>query len=228
MDGTQNRFRTLVLRILANFCNSPLRRGTDYLFDSASFDRVTERDAQWFVRAIDGGILSEVDGDFLAKQSSAKERIFWHGLKSVTPRRLTLSIEAIIGIGAIGRLQYEHGWPTELLGLQPKKWAFDLATRERDGGAPVIVGEVKINPAEVDRMCDYFGRKLGDNPSLAKGGNVNWNRKIDWLESQDAKVVWAIGPNGHDRIYRICKNVKTGALLLQPGAREDLDYRSNR
>jgi hypothetical protein len=189
---------------------------------------VTDRDAEWFVRAIDGGIFSEVHGDFLAPRSSAKERIFWHGLKSETPRRLTLSIEAIIGIGAIGRLQHEHGWPPELLGLQPKTWAFDLATYERDSDAPVIVGEVKTNPAEVDKMCDHFKRTFGGDGSLVEGGKDNWNRKIAWLRSQDARVVWAIGPNGHDRIYRIRKDVDTGRHLLLSGSREDLDYQAHR
>lgn len=121
MDGSQDRFRALVSKMLANFCNAPSRRHTDYLLDLTPFDRVTDRDAQWFAPAIEGGIVSEIDGDFRAPRSSTMERIFWNGLKSEISRRLTVSIEAINRIGAIGRLQQEHGWPTALLGLRPKK-----------------------------------------------------------------------------------------------------------
>lgn len=224
MDEWREKFRALVAeQIWLRFCNAPSRRQVKRQLVEASLEKVTDRDAEWFVRTFDSGILCEVDGDFHAPQKSAKERIFWHGPKVDMPQDVTLSIEGIVGIGAIGRLHQEHGWPPEFLGLQPKPWAFDLVAYG-DNKAPILVGEVKTDPKEIDAMGDYFECKFGGDESLLKASKKNWNKKIKWLHTQDTQVVWALAPDGHERIYKIDKDAKTGRRRLRPGRRGDLDY----
>lgn len=229
MDGTvKARFRELVATSLfKKFVDAPLRRDTNYRLNLASLDRVTDADAYWFVRTVEAGLLTEVNGDFLAPRSAAKERIFWHGPKGENPRSLSVVVEPIIGIGAIGRLHMDHGWPVELLGLQPTTWAFDLAAYSYTSEAPRVVGEVKAKPAEIDSMCKHFEQAFGQVTGPSSSGKENWNRKVAWLQGSDASVVWAIGPGRYERIYRITSEPKFGRLFLTSGSRKNLDYRTH-
>lgn len=224
MEVAKEKLRRLISdKLFWNFRNAASRRHIDYRLDLGLLDLVTDQDAEWFIRTYESGILTEVDGDFLAPRSSDEERIFWHGPKSNTPRRLRLAIEAIIGIGAVGRLYIQHGWPRELLALQPKDWKFDLATYGPFSDGPIIVGEVKTRTSEIYKMCEHFEKIFGQSRALS-GGKENWNRKIEWLLKHEASVLWAIGPGGYQRIYRVQKEAVTGSRKLSSCTQEELDY----
>lgn len=221
------RFRDLVTtRLLNAFVDAPARRAVDYQLDLTSLERVSEHDAEWFVRTIEAGLVTMADGDVMAPRSTAKERIFWHGPKAEIPRRLSVVIEPIIGIGAIGRLHIDHGWPVDLLGLQPATWAFDFAAYGNVGETPVIVGEVKSKRAEIDAMCAHFEQSFDAAGRQTSTAKENWEKKISWFQGSGAQIIWALGPDGYERIYQLSTELKTGKKHLVRRNSDILDYQN--
>lgn len=89
MEAAKEKLRSLISNeLFRNFLNAPSRRHIDYHLDLGSLHLVSDEDAEWFIRTYESGILTEVDGDFLAPRSSDEERIFSHGLLSETRQRL--------------------------------------------------------------------------------------------------------------------------------------------
>jgi len=140
--------------IYPSYKMAPNRRGAVYRLDLANLKMLSNFDAEWFLRAVEGNLFTEIHGEFTMARNSARESIFWSGLKSEVPQSKGIAVEPIVTMGAIARLHFEHGWPLDCLGTQPTKWKFDLAAYNTDGEA--ILCEVKRRPRDVERMCAFL------------------------------------------------------------------------
>lgn len=147
---------------LAAYCKDDKRNYDPLGFNKASIT-VAEVDAKDCMLAIDHGIVFDTRGGrYRASKSAAHEVLFWEGHKTKSPRSITLWLEPVITFAALARLHLVHGWPKEVLGMQPKGWAFDLAAYGPSTDQPVrILGEVKKSSAELNRLRDEL-LKLSD------------------------------------------------------------------
>ena len=108
-------------------------------YDIAGFrpdaKRVSDFDAEGFLRALDHNVVTmDSGGRFRMPRSAVDEVIFYEHPPKTVPRPITLWIEPIITIGAVARLYLDYGWPRECLGMQSVKWEFDVTAFEP--GAP--------------------------------------------------------------------------------------------
>lgn len=119
-------------------------------------DKIEEPDAYDFMDAVDHGLVTYEKGAFVAACSRLKEYMFWEGLRTGVPRRLTLWLEPIITIAGLRRLQRDFGWPPDRLGMQSSTWAFDFVGYAADQETEVIVCEVKRTKREVDSLLELM------------------------------------------------------------------------
>jgi hypothetical protein len=98
-----SRFKQFVLQeCLPEYCHDPDRGYALEGFDPASI-QVTELDAADFLLSLDKGVVKRrARMTFMAHRSGATEVIFWEGHKKFVPRRITLWLEPVIAIGALG------------------------------------------------------------------------------------------------------------------------------
>ena len=209
------RFRTrLVQEWLTPFCRS--RRLDENGFVWSSLDRLTAIDAADFMHAIDRGLVTHLNGSFMAPRSKAKEQLFWEGARNTSPRRLTLWLEPVITIAALGRLHREHGWPANRLGLQSATWAFDLVGYQGDLAREQVVCEVKKSDAEVRKLMGFMTENANTATDMAtrlKGAELNAFRKVLALRQSDCLVFWALGPGGAGSVFNVIRS-STGVHLL--------------
>ncbi len=157
--------------------------------------------------------------------------IFWQGLKSVSPRPMTLWVEPVITIGAAGRLHGEFDWPQDLIGLQSKKkWAFDLVAYNR-AQAPVVVCEVKKTNCEIDDLLEamslYVSKApLSEEPMQSKLRNAY--RKVVGLRRMKPELFWALGPDNYGKLFRFVPGANTYAARLEEVGEDALKYRTVR
>lgn len=200
-------FKARIAReFLEPFCNSPHRNLSAEGFVAASIDKLDPRDAADFLAAVDEKLVSHADGFFTAPCSRAKEQIFWTGLKSVSPTRLTLWLEPIITMAGLMRLHRDHGWPASLLGMQSRTWAFDLVGYAENREHEVLACEIKKTIREVDMLIDFM-RTQGNEPfevlSSMKGSERNAFKKVLALRETRASRFWALGPGGYGRVFDV-------------------------
>ncbi|MCW3784197.1 hypothetical protein [Defluviimonas salinarum] len=206
------------------------RDPADYFLDTRNIARIPECDIAWLFRTLELGVLQELpDGDFLTPRRGAKESLYWHGSSSQRPTPVSVPIEVVISLGAIGRLIDEFGWPPDCLGSQNGKWGFDVTGYAQGSDRILLQCEVKTRPGEIDRMCAYVVARLHglDTTGLATASQrANWDKKIDELLAKPPKVLWALGPGGYGRVYRVTES-QAGDLRLLPGQTADLGYPAN-
>lgn len=200
--------RLLYERLLPEFCNDPTRRHPLAAFRPASI-RVSNRDAVDFVRAWDAGLVEHQGrGMYRAPRSAASEQFFWHGPKRDEGRTLTLWLEPIITVAALGRLHLDFGWPRELLGMQSRDYAFDILAWDAAAAREHIAGEVKKTETEVNQLISFMqefgasGNPTMDASSL-KGKALNAYRKVQALSARRVPLFWAVGPNGMNRLFAV-------------------------
>jgi hypothetical protein len=137
---------------LPTFCNDAVRQYGTEGFKPSSLIRIAAADARDFMRAVDGELFVDRGGGrYHPPRAGPLEQIFWEGLKSKTPRPVSLWHEPIIAGAALARLHFDYGWPRELLGTQSRKLyefdilAADARSSDGDGGysRELVVGEVK-------------------------------------------------------------------------------------
>jgi hypothetical protein len=203
MDAALQAFRArLYDEWLPAFCKE---RGLPVCgFDDTSI-KLSAFDANNFIRAVGSAAGRDRGGGrYLCPRSTAFEQLFWEGERSVHPRRLTLWLEPVITIATIGRLHLDFGWTPEHLCMQPKTWAFDFAVYEpSDASTEYIVGEVKKNRRELDRMIELmqgYGR-VGVVEEPAGGAKRNAWRKWRALRDRRAPLFWAVGPDDYTRLF---------------------------
>ena len=141
-----------------------------------------------------------------------------------------MSVEPIITVAAVTRLQKEFGWRGLNLGLETQKkgngrnFAFDAV-----GYGPSIpddeylLCEVKKTKAELGRLDRLLKKFLGEgrnNEAGLKRDEVNAFRKLDHIRKSGAVILWLVGPEGCERICRIDRSSKS--LRLLPSNIDDL------
>ncbi len=192
---------------LPAFCNDQRRKDSIYSFSAESI-KVSEFDVMNFMRALDHELVKDRGGGrYRCARSYAHEQIFTNGLKSKTPRSLTLWIEPVITIGTIARLGLDYGWPSEQLGMQSKDWAFDFAVYELGSSEKeYIAGEVKKTPQELDQMIENlqdFGRRGLIQCDFDDPKQINSFKKWIALRTRQAPLFWAVGPNDYTKLFAV-------------------------
>lgn len=186
-------------------------------FKTQSIAKLSPKDANNFMRAVDGGLVTHRDGTFNAACSKAKEQIFWTGLRSISPRPLTLWLEPIITIGGLARLHEDFGWSADRLGLQSSTWAFDLVGYAGDGKTELLVCEVKKTEREINKLTELMTKHLAtpaEALSELKGSERNAFKKVLSLRNSGSQVFWALGPEHHGFVFRIRRD-HAGSIGLE-------------
>lgn len=211
-------FRSAVLeRWLPAYCHDPKRQYEIAGFRESSM-RVTSVDAKDCLRAISGDLVSDGGGGrYRARKSTAFESLFWEGSKTKVPRRITLWLEPVISFASLARLHFDHGWPIELLGTQPKSWAFDIAAH-----CPVqtsnyrILGEVKKSVREAEALIDDLARMSTGEEAIA----VRANSRKKWIGLLASKplIVWIVGPSEFSKVFAMTYPSPDSARLVEAAA----------
>jgi len=189
---------------LPTFCNDPSRAwGTGGFKED--WHRISEVDAADFLRGIDSCLLEHKGrGLYRASRGSASEQFFWSGSKKKIPRPVTLWAEPIITVAVLARLHFDLGWPKELLGTQPKGWAFDLATYlSSNSDKEHIACEIKKSSGEIDVLLEILDRFASNDRREPFRKELNAFRKLQALKSRQIPLFWAVGPGGLNCAFRI-------------------------
>lgn len=193
-------------------------------FDDRGVAYLSANDARDFMQSIDCGLVVHQIGFFSAPLSKGREQIFWPGAKASVPRRVTLWLEPIITIGALGRLQRDYQWSADLLGMQSKTWAFDLvAYNPADPESEHLVCEVKKSRREIDSLISLM-RKHWDSPAVIehtlKGAERNAFKKVLALRTSTSEVFWALGPDRYGFVFKIRRGPNKSMELLHSNESE--------
>lgn len=185
--------------------NRTLRNSPEESFQPESLSRLTDFDADWFLTAVDSGVVVHEAGFFRAPQSKATEQLFSSGSKDRVPRPLTLWIEPIITIGAVARLRQEFLWPTQCLGMQSSGLAFDIVGYSNDLQKERLVAEVKKTSYELQLLINLMSEYAGDAELVEPTGKTEKNayRKVKSIRSKLPDVFWALGPQGEGQVFRV-------------------------
>ena len=192
---------------LPHFCEDENRKYSAAGFKADSL-KVTEYDANNFIRALDSGLVHDSGGGrYRCTRSSAFEQIFWEGLKSLKPRPITLWVEPVITIGTIARLGIDHEWPADFLCMQSKDWAFDFVVyKSVSSENEYIAGEVKKTRIELDNLIDdliefgQFGLMKCHSEHPKK---INSFKKWLALLRCKAPLFWAVGPDDYTHLFSV-------------------------
>lgn len=212
---------------LPEFCNAPHRNYSIDGFKADSIAKLSEFDATWFLKAIEIGLVAELNGCFTAPQSKAKEQIFWEGRKVIKPRPITLWIEPIITIGALARLYEEFEWPVDNLGAQSKTWAFDLVCYDNTISNEYIVCEVKKHPKEIMDLLKFMNIYCSKDPEIQEPTNSkerNAYRKVQGIRRTWPSIFWALGPKNESHVFHIRRDGKTQRFYLDIADESALIY----
>jgi len=220
-------FRLRVIeRLLPEFCRHYNCATTG--FREETLERIGEVDAHWFLQALESGAVQRRDGAFFeAIKSKAKEMIFWHGAKLVSPRPITLWAEPVITIAAAGRLHGGFGWPKDRIGLQSKRnWAFDLVGYRADDSTPLVC-EVKKSRAEIDALDAAIHTFLSRPPGTVEpkhSGLRNAYRKVKALRLMRPRVLWLQGPENYHKVYKVNWESSGSSAALEPRSMLALEF----
>lgn len=185
---------------LPKYCADPKRQYSPdgFKIESIKVDSIDARDC---MRAIDAGVVRDVGRScYLAFRGEFPEPLFWEGSRKKIPRTITLWLEPVITFAALGRLHFEYSWPLELLGNQPKGWAFDLAAHNpADPKQYRILGEVKKTSKEAESLLADLKQACYEQSasSIPKNSANKW----DSLLQTKPPILWIIGPGGYSRVF---------------------------
>ena len=214
---------------LPSFCNASHRNYSSEGFKKETIARLDEFDASWFLQAINDGLVSELDGFFIAPKSKAKEQIFWQGSKAKSPRPITLWVEPIITMGALARLHEEFGWPIKNLGMQSKTWAFDLVGYKTNSNQEILACEVKKHNKEILSLLNFMQFYSSKEPIDTEPDNSverNAYRKVKGIRESWPSVFWALGPDGQGQVFLIQRISGGQTFDLRPTDFQALNYKN--
>lgn len=192
---------------LPSYCKDS-NRGYSVAGYKANSNKITAQDANDFLRALDNGVVVDSGGGrYRAPQSKANEVIFWEGLKTKTPRPITLWMEPVITIASVARLHLDYGWPMHCLGMQSAKWEFDLtAFLPQNLKTEYIAGEVKKTVKELDVLLESLHSLCREEEVDAKilvPTCANAYKKFLGLLRSRAPLFWAIGPGHVSHLFEV-------------------------
>jgi hypothetical protein len=194
------------------FCHDARRRYPLEGFRETSIV-VSVEDAHDCMYAIDRGLVVDHGGGrYWAARRTAFEQLFWTGLRTVVPRPVTLWVEPVITFAALARLHRDYGWPSELLGTQPKSWSFDLAAHmPTDPSCYRVLGEVKKTVREAEALiADLRTLSRGEGGS---GTRINSRKKWSGLLAAKPSILWIVGPGGYSKVFSVAYKASAEATL---------------
>ncbi|KGK42813.1 hypothetical protein LH51_04300 [Nitrincola sp. A-D6] len=163
-----NNFRErLLAEWLEPFCERHGYATTGFIWESV--DKLDPADAKDFLAAVDEGLVVHDSGVFRAPCSKATEQIFWQGLKTTSPRKITLWIEPVITMAGLFRLHSKYGWPRSQLGMQSKTWAFDVVAYAQDQDQELLACEVKKSWREIEKLISLMSIHKASPPERIAG-----------------------------------------------------------
>jgi hypothetical protein len=192
----------LQLEWLPTYCGDAAR-GYDPSGFRPSPVEVAEQDAADFLYAVDRKLVTDTGGGrYRAPRSAAIEVLFWEGSKSAVPRPITLWLEPVITIAAIGRLHRIYRCPPGLLGMQSKRWGFDLvAYLTPEDEHPYILGEVKKSSREALRLRDDLIALSNDlsDPNPIQNSRKKWSE----VQADPPAYIWIVGPDALEFVFAV-------------------------
>lgn len=219
--------RRLIQEWLPTYCSDPFRN-YDVRGFSGGMRSLSACDAADFTYSLDKGLVKDMGGGrYRAPRSMAVEVLFWEGLKAVSPRPITLWLEPVITIAALGRLHRDYGWPAAYLGLQSADWAFDLVAYADQASAAVKVAcEIKKTSRELMHMIrclHHFAVEPKAVSKCEKGPDLNAARKWTALAAARPRLFWAVGPAAESALFSVTYD-KTGPRRFEPVSLEALHF----
>lgn len=212
-DNIQAEFNKKMLGDLWHEYKTAYGYGNDVIAPEEK--QVSEFDMSWFLKALKLGIVQPktkiVRSSDKCRYSTLRNKgsvaYFGHKKKDHNPRKLYVSLEPIIIVGAIARLHCDYNWHTTQLALESERWAFDAVAYEgQDRGNEYLLCEVKKTKVEIDKLCElmqaYLQSGRVDDAELM-GKEKNAFRKVIALRKSPAKVLWAVGPDKYEKIFKI-------------------------
>ncbi len=226
MTRSLERFKSLILdELLPEFCDDASRSYGRDGFNENSI-QISERDASDFLRAFDANLIVHHErGLYGASRSQIWEQFFWEGLKSKTPRPVTLWIEPIITVAVLARLHFDFKWPKDLIGTQSKDWAFDAVAFLPGNNNEHIACEVKKTVSELDRMIELMMKYAADtsiDPATMTKTQRNAYNKVSGLKTRHAPIFWAVGPDMASHVFRV--SYENGGVAFESATPEVLHY----
>lgn len=158
------------------------------------------------MRAWELGLIEHQGGGlYRSAQSRAGEQFFSEGHKSSQERRFSLWLEPVITFAGLARLNFDFGWPKEMIGTQSVDWALDLVAFLPDQQNEFIAGEVKKTRIEIENMIDFM-ENFGHDPALTEPDRNfpkarNAYKKVAALRARNAPIFWALGPDRFSKVY---------------------------
>lgn len=188
--------------------------------------KVTEYDAEQFLRCWRGGLLEHLEGGiYRYRESGTRDQFFWSGSSKDQTRSFTLWMEPVIAAGSIAQLHFDFGWPLNRIGSQSSDNAFDFVAYQQESEAEEIAGEVKKTERELEDLIDLM-KNFGGKPDAPepKGGRLakerNAYKKVVGLRARKAPFFWAVGPGGYRRTFRVEYGPEARLILLETEERE--------
>lgn len=137
-------------------------------------------------------------------------------------------METVLTVAAGARLHFEHGWPIELLAMQPHKdYAFDLASFMPPNLADeYIAAEIKPTVREFAALSSNLRRCClddHDDDCVTKKPRRNAHRKWSALRARKPPLLWLVGPSPHSEVYRLLHR-PDGVIEMEPVDNSALDF----
>ena len=211
---------------------------SDYGYEAGGYitptPGVAESDAEWFLRALDEGVVELLPKARLKLPgSSVKAMIFWQHSAAASPRRISLHLEGILSAGMAARLHLNFGWPVEQLAFEyppgarlPGRRAFDVGALD-GAGSLVLAGEAKKSAHELDHVLAVMrdcGSKGVHEHQPAENAVINGHRKWQGLVRCRPAVFFTFGPNEDWSIFQVAY-ASDGRVSFRYGERDLLSYR---
>ena len=192
---------------LPSFCAARAEDFQPEGFLEGSVQTLSEYDAEWFLKAVDGKLVVENAGIFRGKNGAIRDQIFWSGRRGSNVRALTLWVEPVITIGAVARLVMTFGWPPEFVSSQPSSPSpFDFSCFVPSSKFKRILGEVKKTDTELEALIwsmKVMGTHLPFDVEPSKRAERNAYRKVVGLRARWPDFFWALGPQVIGAVYSI-------------------------
>lgn len=214
--------------LLPEFCADQSRgmRASGFVRES---NKVSLEDAQDFLKAWNAGLaVHNGRGQYKIGAGKVLEQFFWSGLKTIGNRKLSLWLEPIITLGAIGRLHFDYNWPIKCIASQSSDWAYDIISSTPVDSKIVIAGEVKKNRSEVDELFRLMKGFAEDPKALQpkKGKERNAYKKVISLRKLKAPILWLVGPERYELTFLV-KHEESGVIVFDPAPNIALEFAVN-
>ena len=207
-DSQREFMRRVMGEWLPAFCADSKRQYDPKVFKPEG-KVIADADARDFLRAVDSGVAFFAARQRLGmRHGRACEPMFTEGEKKIQPRPVYLWVETVLTVAAGARLHFEHGWPVDLLGMQPNKdSALDLAAyRPTDLINEFIAGEIKPTARELAALSKNLRKCCTgehDEACIKDKAKRNAHRKYSALQARKPAIFWLVGPSPHNEVYRL-------------------------